>query len=52
MNGDTFKIIDLKFLLIVSVAEAAEVVEVHALAEYPAQDYYKPALIFIITLVE
>ena len=32
MSGDTFKIIALKFLLIVSIAEAAYVVEVHILA--------------------
>ena len=32
MNGDTFKIISHKFLLIMSVAEAEDVVEVHALA--------------------
>ena len=36
INGDTFQILSLKLLLIVSVAEAADVVEVHALEEGPA----------------
>ena len=52
MNGDTFKIIPLKFLLIVSVAEAADAVEVHALVEDPALECYRSALVLIITMME
>ena len=52
MNGDIFKIISLKFLLIVSVAETIEVVEVHTLAGDPALEYYRSTLVFIITLME
>ena len=40
MNGDTFQIIALKFLLIVSVAEAADMVKVHALTEDLELDCY------------
>ena len=52
VNGDTFQIITLKLLLIVSVAEAADVVEVHALAEDLALDCYRHALVFLIALME
>ena len=52
MNGDTFHIISLKFLLIVYVEEAADVVEVHALAENLALDCYRSALVFPRTLME
>ena len=52
MNGDTFQIIYLRLLLIMSVAEAADVVEVHALAEDTALEYYISALVFLITLME
>ena len=52
MNGNTFQIIALKFLLIVSVADAAGVLEVHALAEDPALDCYRSALVLIRALME
>ena len=52
MNGDTFQIIYIKFLLIVSVAEAVDVVEVHALAEDPALECYRFALVLLRTLME
>ena len=32
-NGDIFQIVDLRFILVVSVAEAEDVAEVHILAE-------------------
>ena len=51
MNGEIFQIIFLKFLLIVSVAEEADVVEVHALEEDPALDCYRSALVFLGTLM-
>ena len=52
MNGYIFKIIALAFLLIVSAAEAAHVVEVDILAEDSALNCYIPALVLIITLME
>ena len=52
MNGDTFKIISLKSPLIVSMAEVADMVEGHTLAEDPALECYRSALIFIKTLME
>ena len=52
MNGDTFQIIALRFLLIVSVAEAVDVVEVHALPEDPALDCYRSAFVLLRTLME
>ena len=51
MNGDTFQIITLKFLLSVSVAEATDVVEVHALAEDMELECYRPASVFLRTLM-
>ena len=51
MNGDTFQIISLKFLLIVSMVEAADVVEVHELAEYQVLYCYISALVLIRTLI-
>ena len=47
MNGDTLQIISLRFLLIMSVAEASDVVEVYALAEDVALDCYIPACVLI-----
>ena len=52
MNEYKYKIFPLKFLLIVSVAEAANVVEVHTLAEDMELEYYRSALIFLRTLME
>ena len=52
MNGDTLQIIALKFLLIMSVAEASDVVEVHALEEDTELDCYISALFLIRTLME
>ena len=52
MNGDIFQIISLVFLLIVSVAEAAYMFEVHVMVEYPALDRYRSALVFLRTLME
>ena len=52
MNGDTFQIIALRFLLIVSMAEAADVVEVRAMAEDPALDCYRSAFVLLITTME
>ena len=46
INGDTFQMIPLKLLLIVSVEEAADVVEVNALAEDTALDCYRSLLVF------
>ena len=51
-NGDIFKVIDIKFLLIASVTEAEDVVEVHTVAEDMELDCYSPTLVFIITLME
>ena len=48
-NGDIFKVIDIKFLLIASVAEAEDVVEVHTLAEDPALDCYRYVLVLLVT---
>ena len=50
MNGYIFQLIAPKFLLIMSVSETEDVVEVHALAEDLALDCYKSALVFFITL--
>ena len=47
MDGDTFKIIYLKFMPIVYVAKAEGVVKAHTLAEDPALDCYRPELVFI-----
>ena len=44
--------ISLKFLLIVSMEEVVGVVEVHALAEDPALNCYRPALVLPRTLME
>ena len=52
MNGDTLQIIELKLLLIVSVAEAVDVVEVHKLVEDPALDCYISTLVLFRTLME
>ena len=52
MNGDTFQIISLKFLLIMSMTEAADEVEVHAMAEDPSLDCYISAIGLLITLME
>ena len=52
MNEDTFQILSLRLLLIVSVAEAEDVVEVHTVAEDMELDCYSPTLVFIITLME
>ena len=52
INGDTFQIIALKFLLIVSTKEAADVVEVNSRAEDPELECYIFALVFLITMVE
>ena len=43
MNGDIFQIIDPKLLLIVSVVESLDVVEVHILAEDLALDCFRSA---------
>ena len=51
MKGETFQIIDLTLLLIVSMAEEADVVVVHALAEDTVLDCYISALFFIRTLI-
>ena len=52
MNKDTFQILSLRILLIVSVSEAEDVVEVHTVAEDLELDCYMPTLVFIITLME
>ena len=52
MNGDTFQIISLKLLLILSVSEAADVVEVHALAEDLALDCYRSVLVLLRKIME
>ena len=52
MNWDKFKIIPLRLLLILSVTDAVDVVEVHALAEDMALDCYRPALVFLRTLMK
>ena len=52
MNGDKFQIIDIKFLLIVSVSDEADVVEVHTLVEDPELDCYRLALVLIRTMME
>ena len=44
--------IPLKSLLIVSVAEAADVVEVHVLAEDPVLEYYITVLVLLRTLMK
>ena len=52
MNEDTFQILSLRLLLIVSVAEAEDVVEVHILAEDPILKCYISALVILITVME
>ena len=52
INGDTFQMISLKLLLIVSVEEAADVVEVNALAEDTALDCYRSLLVLLRILME
>ena len=52
MNRDKCQIIALKLLLIAYVAEAADVAEVHALAEDPALECYIYVLVFLRTLME
>ena len=52
MNGERFQNISLKFLLIVSMAEDPDVVELHALAEDLALDCYRSVLLFLRTLME
>ena len=52
MNGNKFQTIDLKYLLIVSMLEAVDVVEVHALVEDPALDCYRTALFLLRNLTE
>ena len=52
MNEDTFIIISLKLHLIMSMAEAVDVVEVHALAEDPALDCYRSTLVLFRILME
>ena len=52
MGGNIFQIIPLKLILIVSVAEAEDVVEVHILAEYPILKCYISALVILITVME
>ena len=51
MNGDIFKIISLKFVLIVSMAEAADMVEVHVPAEDTEMECYRPTLVLLRTLM-
>ena len=46
INGNIYIIIAIKLLLIVYVAEAADVVEVHILAEDMALDCYRSVLCF------
>ena len=52
MNGDISQIIALKFLMIVYVTEAVEVVEVHTLAEYPTLDCYISVFFLLSMLME
>ena len=52
MNGDTFQIISLKLLLILSVSEAADVVELHALAEDLALDCYRSVFVLLRKIME
>ena len=51
MNGYIFQIISLKFLLIISVAEAADLVEVHVLEKDPTLECYRFSLVFLRTLM-
>ena len=46
MNGDTFQIISLKLPPIMSVAEVADVVEVHTIAEDLDLECYRSTLVF------
>ena len=52
INGEIFHRIPFKLLLVVSVPEAEEVVEVNALAEDPELECYRPTLSFFSTLME
>ena len=51
MNGNILQMISLRFLLIVSVAESDDVLEVHVLAEAPELDCYISVLVFLSTLM-
>ena len=52
INRDILPIILFIFLLIMSVADATDVVQVHTLAKDPALERYRSALGFLITLME
>ena len=47
MNGETFQIVSLGFLLIVSVVETADMVEVHTLEEDLVMYCYRSVLVFL-----
>ena len=51
MNGNKFQDISLKLVMIVYVAEAADMAEVHKLEEDPALECYRSTLVLLRTLI-